>query len=145
VGSAELCWCLPTPVPDTAALARTATPAAGLAARRAETGAYRTERPVLRGNLSHPCARTVRRPGSATGPIRTCPRRDGQREWLLSGFQFELGIHDQPGWAAPLQALPQADATSPTAPARPRQVGPVTGALGHPPPADAVDPRGMHP
>lgn len=72
-------------------------------------------------------------------------RQSGQREWLLPGFQFELGIHDQPGWAAPLQALPQADATSPTAPARTRQVGPVTGALGHPPPADAVDPRGMHP
>lgn len=42
-------------------------------------------------------------------------RQSGQREWLLPGFQFELGVHDQPGWAALLQALPQADETSPTA------------------------------
>lgn len=42
-------------------------------------------------------------------------RQSGQREWLLPGFQFELGVHDQPGWAALLQALPRADETSPTA------------------------------
>jgi len=42
-------------------------------------------------------------------------RQSGLREWLLPAFQFELGVHDQPGWAALLQALPQADETSPTA------------------------------
>ena len=42
-------------------------------------------------------------------------RQSGQREWLLPAFQFELGVHDQPGWAALLQALPPADETSPTA------------------------------
>lgn len=42
-------------------------------------------------------------------------RQSGQREWLLPGFQFELGVHDQPGWSALLRVLPQADETSPTA------------------------------
>lgn len=42
-------------------------------------------------------------------------RQSGQREWLLPVFQFELGVHDQPGWAALLRALPPADETSPTA------------------------------
>ncbi len=42
-------------------------------------------------------------------------RQSGQREWLLPGFQFELGVHDLPGWAVLLQALPPADETSPTA------------------------------
>lgn len=42
-------------------------------------------------------------------------RQSGLREWLLPAFQFELGVHDQPGWALLLQALPKADETSPTA------------------------------
>ncbi|MEX1165103.1 MAG: hypothetical protein WEB03_16145 [Nitriliruptor sp.] len=42
-------------------------------------------------------------------------RQSVLREWLLPAFQFELGVHDQPGWAALLQALPQTDETSPTA------------------------------
>lgn len=42
-------------------------------------------------------------------------RQSGLHEWLLPAFQFELGVHDQPGWAALLQALPPADETSPTA------------------------------
>lgn len=42
-------------------------------------------------------------------------RQSGLRKWLLPAFQFELGVHDLPDWASLLQALPQADATSPAA------------------------------
>jgi hypothetical protein len=42
-------------------------------------------------------------------------RQAGRREWLLPGFQFELGLHELDGWARLLQTLPPADATSPVA------------------------------
>jgi hypothetical protein len=42
-------------------------------------------------------------------------RRSGQRDWLLPRFQFALGLHDLDGWARLLQALPQADDSSPVA------------------------------
>ncbi len=42
-------------------------------------------------------------------------RHSGRREWLLPSFQFELGLHEQDGWARLLQAMPPTDETSPVA------------------------------
>lgn len=43
-------------------------------------------------------------------------RAGGRHEWLLPSFQFELGLDDLPGlWGRLLRALPNPDATSPTA------------------------------
>lgn len=42
-------------------------------------------------------------------------RRGGRHEWLLPAFQFDHGVHDLPGWAALVRALPPADDTSPVA------------------------------